>query len=278
MLHSRYSNIVYLIKIDRNRFPNRYIGSKSNCIIRNNKIYDSRNNEYFGSSCDPEYKNIVEYCDYEIEILESFDSYEKCLEKEKELHIFYGVVASPEYFNKSIATISNYLDSNYATYKNLETGKIARLPRDHPRVLNNEWVGVTKGRKLSEEHKASISNNISGEKNPFYGKKHSKKTKKLISNKNLGSVRSKEVKLKMSLDRMGIQKKIGRKGFLMLKNIQDGRCIRIKIKDIEKYDLSVWKNPSSIKQKREVCFICGIESTVGNIKRWHNERCKKNEN
>lgn len=41
-----------------------------------------------------------------------------------------------------------------------------------------KWKG---GRTLSKEHKKKISNAVSGNKNPFYGKKHTKQTKQKMS-------------------------------------------------------------------------------------------------
>lgn len=275
-----YKNIVYLIKLNRDKLPNKYIGSKSNCYINDGKIYDKNDKLYIGSSCDKEYKNLFEYLDFNVHVLGVFESYDECLEKEKQLHIKYDVVASPEFFNKSIACISNFSDPNYATYKH-NSGKIARLPRNHPRVLSGEWYGITKGISLSEERKEKIRKDMLGSKNPFYGKKHTDETKQTISNTNLGRKRTEEFKLNMSKRFKGISKtkehrrKIGRKGLCMLQNTKTGENIRIKIEEQHLYDTNIWKNPSSIKQRRETCIYCGKESVAGNIKRWHNENCKE---
>ena len=43
-----------------------------------------------------------------------------------------------------------------------------------------------KGKKLSDDHKQKISNSLRGEKNPFYGKHHTEKTKNKIGKANSG--------------------------------------------------------------------------------------------
>jgi len=191
-------HIVYLLKVNRKELPNKYIGSKSNCIVANNKIYCSRG-IYVGSSKDKTYKEILTYCDYDVQVLGEFECYSDCLSAEKEIQLKYDVVASVEFFNKSIATINTYHNPEYGTYKH-QSGKIARLPRNHPKVISGEWVGVTKGSTLSEETKRKIGR--PGKTNPFYGKKHSRETKERIGRKigdaHRGKPKSIEQRKKMS--------------------------------------------------------------------------------
>ena len=130
-------------------------------------------------------------------------------------------------------------------------------------------------------HINSLKEDMKGCGNHFYGRKHSKETKEKISNANRGNKRPKHLKewfienvaKKPKSDEH--KKKICRKGLVMLKNINTNECIRIPKEDVLNYDSNIWKNPSAIKQKREKCKYCGIESVSGNIKRWHNERCKQ---
>jgi len=175
-------NIVYLIKLNRKTLPNKYIGSKSNCSVENSRIIDNRGNFYTGSSKDKEYKDIMNFCDdYTVQILAQFDNYEDALIAERQIHLKYDVVASPEYFNKSIATVNNFTNPEYATFKHSITNKIARLSRTHPRVLSGEWVGVSKGTQLSEETRKKIGRK--GPLNPFYGKKHTEESKRKAGKK-----------------------------------------------------------------------------------------------
>ncbi len=194
-------HIVYLIKINREKFPNKYIGSKANCSVVDGKIVDQRGKQYKGSATDKEYRSLMEYCDdYSVQILGEFDTYKKALEAEKLAHIANDVVASPEFFNKSIATISNYSNPDYATFKHSVTGKVCRLPRNHPKVLSKEWVGVTKGRSLTEDEKKRRGR--SGEQNGFFGKKHTEETKrnsgKKIGDKHRGKQKTDEQRRKMA--------------------------------------------------------------------------------
>ena len=252
-------NVIYkIIFIDRlksNIKPYYYIGSKTNCSIINGKIIDSVGNEYYGSSKYKNYKEITKIEKIEINILFQSDdiSYKDLLLLEKEYHILNDVVTSTEYFNLNIATINNYSDPEYGTYKHIETNKYVRLKRDHPLVLNGTYVGATKNSKHTKEtlNKMSVSN--SGDKNGFYGKTHSDETKDKIRLKVSGKKHSEESKRKMSASGKGKPKseehksKLGRKGYIMLKNINTSESIRILKEDKDKYDSNIWMNPYKIK-------------------------------
>jgi hypothetical protein len=75
-------------------------------------------------------------------LLAEFDDYQSALQYERDMHILNDVVASPEYFNKAIATVNNFSDPNFSTYKHINTGKTVRLQKDHAMVLSGEYVGV----------------------------------------------------------------------------------------------------------------------------------------
>lgn len=280
-------NIVYMIILKREQFPNKYIGSKSNCTFKNNRLYDCRNKVYYGSAKDKTLKDaILAGLGYDVYILGSFSSYDEALKFERLSHLAYDVVASKEFFNKSIACESTFTNPNYATYKNIETGKVARLLRNHPLVLNGEWVGISKGTILTQEDRKKRG--LAKEKNGFFGKKHTQESREKISNsiKNyynsddgilLKSENSKRAKITFS----GIpkteehRKKIGRKNLIQLKNKITGETKRINKEDAKLLDLDIWKNPSSFKQRKIECEYCGIISTVGMIKRWHGINCKQ---
>ena len=91
----------------------------------------------------------------------------------------------------------------------------------------------------------------SGKDNAFYGKRHSTETKQLLSDKAIerGDCRSKD---QISAWVENIAKKpkseehkakIGRKGYIMLKNVDTLESIRIKKEDKINYDLTKWMNP-----------------------------------
>lgn len=196
-------HIVYLIKFNRDKIPNMYIGSKSNCTVDGNKIIDKNGNLYMGSSKVKEFVELVTSgVGYELFVLGEYHSFSEALSAEREAHIANDVVASPKFFNRIKANESNYSNPEFATYKHVSTGKVARLERNHPSVLSGEWVGVTKGNQqvLSEEQRLRKSS--FGEKNGFYGKKHSKETLDFISKNNSeklkGKLKSDEHKRKLS--------------------------------------------------------------------------------
>lgn len=195
-------HVVYLITFHRDKLPNKYIGSKSNAMIVDGKIMKNRREAYVGSSNCKLFLEAKDACSYTLEILGSFDNYDEALEAEHNMHVLYDVVASPIFFNKSIARVNNYANPNYATYRHVETGKVARLPREHQGVLNGEWVGVTKGRRLTEEHRRNIGNGERGEKNGFYGRTHTEETKrksgKKIGDAHRGKPKSTEHRRAMS--------------------------------------------------------------------------------
>lgn len=258
-------NIVYKItfvnRISNGVMPYYYVGSKSNCEFVDGLIYDKCGKPYYGSSTYKGYHDIVSSSEIEVEIIFESDDYNDVLMFERDYHIENDVVSSPKYFNLAIATINNFTDPNYSTYKHITENKVVRLPIDHPMVISGIYVGVTKGNVLSDEHKDKIG--MKGDKNPFYGRKHSDESKAKISAKNSGRIASDETRMKMSESRKGVLKteehkqKIGRKNMIMLKSLVSGECIRIDRSDVINYDLNIWVTPYKYKS------ITNPDSTKG---------------
>jgi len=275
-------HIIYLITLHRKELPNKYIGSKSNCEVRDNIIWNNKGKPYYTSSNNNDLKMwLKSKKPYSIEILQRFNSYSGVILAEALFQTKYDVVASPEFFNKSIANYSNFTDPSYATYKHSVTEKIARLPISHPKVLSKEWVGITHGIVYSDERRKKHSKSNSGKKNGFYGKQHSKDTKNKIGLANSTKKRTPEFKAMISLLFKGKclsrshKRKIGRKGFMQLKSILTGESVRIRISDRHLYDESIWKNPYALAVKmKHTCPYCGISCTIANFNRWHNNNCK----
>ena len=167
----------------REIYPCYYIGSKSNYTINENGNLVGRKRgakEYWGSSDDKLFKSLIKNDTTKtISIIKSFEDYSDCLEYERNIQLELDVVANKEYFNKSIAMENNYTNPEYATYKNIHTGKCVRLPRNHVLVLNGEYVGVSKDSIQSEETKHKKKR--FGKDNHFFGKKHSDETNDKIS-------------------------------------------------------------------------------------------------
>lgn len=94
---------------------------------------------------------------------------------------------------------------------------------------------------------------MNGPGNNFYGKRHTEETKlilsKIMKTKNIKISPETMVKIIEKAKRpksIEHRKKIGRKGFIMLKNIETGKTIRILREDKLKYDETIWMNPYKI--------------------------------
>jgi len=248
--------IIYKITFT-NRLQNKikpyyYIGSKTNCSIKEDIILDSNNKEYWGSSTWEDYLTIVANDKCIMEVLYSSDTAnsKQILTIERDIQIQLDVVASSEYFNKSLATTNNYCDNEYATYKHTETGKTVRLKRDHPLVLSKEYVGVTKGRIIPEDERGKRAR--SGEENGFYGRTHTDDTKKAISLAHTGKQLTEDIianwveKVAKKPKTPEHRAKISRPGFLVLKNAITEEVVRIKVEDKSLYDPNDWYNPYAL--------------------------------
>jgi hypothetical protein len=131
-------------------------------------------------------------------------------------------------------------------------------------------------------HSEVLKESMLGEGNHFYGKTHSNETKAKISKANKGRKKSKEEidnwvkKVAKKPKSTEHKKKIGRKGMLMLKNINTNECIRILKSELKNYDPTLWINPVKAAGggAKTKCKYCGFENLVGLINRWHNENCK----
>ena len=308
-------HIVYkILFIDRemdNVYPCYYIGSKSNSNVIDNKIIDKNGKVYLTSSTDKLFQSLIKSENYNVILLNSFDDYEDALHFEKCEHISNDVVANIKYFNKSIATFNNLTNPNYGSYRNIKTGKCARLPKTHELVLNGEYVNVNKGMFTYNDGinefqifpdeiqphyiKGKLEKNrFYGEDNRFFGKQHTiesmKKAQetKLINDLNEPDrVGQRTLKLKDTCkntftgksksDEQKLKMSESGKGFVTLKHIETRECVRIKKEFISNYDLDVWKNPYALRVKKEPvkCPYCEkINEPNATFMRWHFENCK----
>lgn len=274
----------------KNEVPFQYIGSKSNCTIEDGVILDKKGKPYYGSSTWKNYNQLVNEDDVRVDVLyvmEDGHHYNDLLNMERSLHEDLDVVADPTYFNLQIATISSFANPNYGTYKHQETGKVVRLPRDHPKVVSNEYVGYTRGMRglLSEEEKQKRSKAMSGCNNHFFGKKHPQHLIDQIASKNRGRKLSEDTKEKMSLVRRGKPKSdqhkraigLASKGKISLKNVNTGQTIRISKEEASDLDFNIWVNPYKLRDKTPVsCPHCNLtKPNSSTFRRWHFDNCKE---
>ena len=156
---------------------------------------------------------------------------------------------------------------------------MCRSSDNQNRYFSSHQYAAAKSAHINAMRKTMV-----GAGNHFYGRKHSVETKRKISEANTGRKQSQEqtqwfvLNVAKKLKSEEHRKKIGRKNLVTIKNIFTGEVKRLDRNLAAEYDMEIWKNPSSISQKRERCIYCNIESVSGNIKRWHNENCKHNPN
>jgi len=247
-------HVVYKITFDNrlkeNKKPYYYIGSKSNCVLEDGVLYGVRLNRnksrnikipYWGSCKNTLYLECLKNEKKHIEIIETFETHSDCLNAERMIHIENDVVASPEYFNKIIAMNSPFLLFDHASYKNIETNKIAKLPKDHPEVLTGNWVLLDGGRE-------SVRSRLTG----------AFRTQESINKTNEGNI-----------------------GVTPLQNLKTGEYIRIHkdTEEYEKLDKTIWVHPSTYRKTNNqltkmVCEFCGNRQTPTNYIRWHGDKCR----
>lgn len=295
--------VVYMItftkRLENNIKPYYYIGSKSKCNIIDGVIFDKKDNAYWGSSTCKTFKKLLQEGEEKhCQILSYCMDFASMIDMERKLQEVNDVVADTRFFNKAYASKNNYSNPEYATYKNLETGKIARLPRNHIKVLNGEWVGVTKGVVESEHRRREKSKKMLGEKNHFFGKTHSNETKNKILQTlsdyyqtEDGIELRKSASLRMIGDNNPMRKNVMSESHkesirayhserIMLKNkiSEEARYFKKNSQEFENLDRTVWVRPYILRERGKIikCPYCDKEGEHNNsaFRKWHFENCK----
>lgn len=308
-----FSNIVYKINFNREDSPNCYIGSKSNCYVKDNKIFDKNNNQYFTSSTNSEVKRLIELGDYSLEVLYINDDYNLVLKKEYEIQLEYDVIHNDKFFNKGLATFNIFTHPDYVTAK--INGEYKRVHRSY--FDEHDCDGATKNMKWyhdninnylleKDDEKISLLNLIEGrildnywDKNPFYGKKHSKETisnilesRKKFYNENPELYENAKKKMSENMKKVSQLPKSERflkqiqdrgKNTLYIINIETLEKKRILKNEYDNYKKSGWMMYITYQNKNKEseivdCTFCGKRDKINNssFKKWHFENCKLN--
>ena len=164
--------------------------------------------------------------------------------------------------------------------------------------LANAWYSMCRIGKGQEDRRVNarrfdrvksvrsklLSEEMTGERNPFFGKNHTKETRSKIRDKTnqlrLWETRSDAHKASL----LEAQKKpktsehkckIGRKGLIMLQNIVSNEIIRVDCND-PRGKSDEWVNPRKLKPEQKFkCAHCDVITTKSNLTRWHNDNCKQ---
>lgn len=171
--------------------------------------------------------------------------------------------------------------AHHLLYKHYKTTKLAHAWFMMLKCDKNQkrFFTARQHESATKAHSDALKESMKGAGNHFYGRTHTQETRDAIGKANSGRVKTeKEIsnwveKVAKKPKTAEHRKKIARTGLVMLKNIQTGESVRIPREKKNDYDPSLWKNPA-YNQRQETCTHCGITSTVGNIKRWHNDNCK----
>lgn len=191
---------------------------------------------------------------------------------------------SPE--NLVRLTAREHFIAHHLLYKHYRTPELAYAWYGMLRCSSNQKRNYT-SRQHEAAKKAFKAVDQSGVNNNFYGKKHTDESKAKMSksikdwflNNDVPKERRanwiEKVAKKPATDKQKAAASASSKGKVMLKNVNTGECIKVDKSKRVLYNSRIWKNPSAISQRRDTCIHCSMISTAGNIKRWHNDNCKK---
>jgi len=135
-----------------------------------------------------------------------------------------------------------------------------------------------------KQRSAILSATSKGKDNHFYGKTHTDEVKSKLSElqrklktwENRSETHSRNLLISQKKSKtLEHRAKIGRGGLIMLQNINTLEIIRVPKTDT-RVNMNVWVNPRKIvAEKKHKCEQCDMVTSAGNLKRWHNDNCKK---
>lgn len=142
---------------------------------------------------------------FDTSVIDTSDDWSTLCEKEKEYIKFYNS-KFPNGYNLTdggdgVSNLPDFIETKRRNkISNFQKGRI------HPDEQNRKISKALKGKKLSEEHKRKLSESHQyqyGEKNSFFGKKHTEESKQKIRDKRKLQVFTEETRKKLSESRKG---------------------------------------------------------------------------
>lgn len=187
--------------------------------------------------------------------------------------------------NLVMLTARQHYLAHWLLYKMYKTSSLVHAWHNMSRVgigQDDRRINSHLFQYCKKERSKILSRQYSGTGNSFYGKSHSVETRKKLSKIHTGKVYKSEEQINDWIERVAKKsksvehrKKISRTGLGMLQNIHSMEIIRVPLSD-ERFNSVEWVNPRKLKpEKKYKCKYCDIVTTGSNLKRWHNDNCKR---
>jgi len=204
-------------------------------IIGIYKITNPKGRIYIGQSKDVqyrwnEYKNL--HCKYQIQLYSSLVKYGFEKHKFEIIH---------QCFPKQLNELEIYYIDLFQTFNS-----------KHGMNLQSGGQNGT----LSESSKQKLRVAFSGNKNPFFGKTHTKESLKKISEKAKGRICSIETRNKMSISMKG--KKSWRKGLVGIATLKTRKKMRLARLGLKATKASISKRIKTFKDRKTICYQKGV--------------------
>lgn len=273
-----------------NHYLKRYIKFIYDCELKNNNLNEKYENHHIlpkSKSFWPEYSNLRTY------------KWNKIKLTPRQHIIAHHILAKSLGGSMWVALWSMVNGKNFSFRKDLKiNSKVLALAREQHSLSHSK--AMKEHYKKNPEAKKDISIRQTGENNQFFGKKHSDETKKILSDINLGKIKSKEVKDKISSSLIALERKLsddekndisirqtgknnsfyGKKHsdetLKLISESNKGRPNKNKGKTIsEEWKRKISESQKGIcRNKMVTCPHCGKEGKSSGMGKWHFDNCR----